>query len=163
MPHVVVHENPVWRDRANFIIAASFIDENRARPRRWEQLWAQQTSGDRFKLCCIPFFIYDLALGDEVATETLDGKPYVMTKVVRRSGRYTFRVWFTDPAFREHTIEELHSLSGLTEQRWPASNLVAVDASTSKIATAVADLLFKKERNGHLTYETGRLNRVLVE
>ena len=41
-----------------------------------------------FEVCCIPFFLYDVSLGDVVATNP----DYVLDRVVRASGRYTFRV-----------------------------------------------------------------------
>jgi hypothetical protein len=31
-----------------------------------EQLWARQVGDRHFELCCIPYFVYDLALGDVV-------------------------------------------------------------------------------------------------
>src|SRR2546421_9189017 len=104
---VVVHENPVWRDRANFIIAASITGPRSSTRWRWEQLWAKQIGENHFEVCCIPFFIYDLALGDEVETGTKEGKKHVVTKVLNRSARFVFRVWFSDVTAREMLLEEI--------------------------------------------------------
>ena len=53
-----------------------------------------------FEVCCIPLLLYDISLGDIVATDA----DYLLDRVVRPSGRYTFRVWFGDdgagPALR---------------------------------------------------------------
>lgn len=38
------------------------------RPRRFEQLFAKQIGDDRFEICCTPFFLFDVALGDIVVT-----------------------------------------------------------------------------------------------
>ncbi len=89
------HTEPVWRSRANFVIAADIASA--PDKREWEQLWARKSADTRFEICCIPFFVYDLALGDEVET---DGD-HVLRRVVKPSGHFTFRVWFgssTDPA-----------------------------------------------------------------
>ena len=32
----------------------------------WEQLWGKEVGPQRCIVCCIPFFVYDVALGDEV-------------------------------------------------------------------------------------------------
>ena len=84
--YVAIHENPVWRDESDFIIRA-YLEENKGR-NEWEQLWAKRLDDRRFSLCCIPFFAYNLALGDEVET---DGS-YVVEGVVRPSGQFTWRI-----------------------------------------------------------------------
>jgi hypothetical protein len=153
---VVVHEEPAWRDQANFIIAAR-INADEASPRwRWEQLWARQLSDSRFMICCIPFFVYDLALGDEIEVGPLEERRYVVQQVVKQSGHYTFRVWFLADTVRDEVTGELARLGCLTEWRWPSSNLLAVDAASDEQAQEVADFLYQKEQLGHLAYETGR-------
>jgi hypothetical protein len=62
----VLHPEPVWRDRADFVVHAELPEADR--PKRFEQLWARQLAEREFELCCIPFFIYDVALGDVVRT-----------------------------------------------------------------------------------------------
>lgn len=57
----------------------------------FEQLWTERVGADRFELCCIPFFAYDMALGDVVRAEA--ATVYVIQSVVQRSaltaaGRY---------------------------------------------------------------------------
>lgn len=44
-------------------------------------------------MCCIPFFVYDVALGDVVATSPEGDGKYIVEKVVQPSGRFVFRVW----------------------------------------------------------------------
>jgi hypothetical protein len=153
---VVVHEEPAWRDQANFIIAAR-IDPNDPAPRlRWEQLWARQLSDTRFVNCCIPFFIYDLALGDEIEVGPLEERRYVMQRVVRQSGRYTFRVWFKADDARDEVAGELERLGCLLEWRFTGGNLLAVDAASDPHAQQVAGYLYGEEQQGRLVYETGR-------
>ena len=81
-----VHQDPVWRERSNFITAAPIPDGGDIET---EQLWARKDD-DGLEICCIPFFVYDLALGDVVETDD----DYLVRQVVRQSGRFVFRVWF---------------------------------------------------------------------
>lgn len=148
----VVHLSPVRRERANFIIRADIEEEGL--PRRFEQLWARQLGETRFEICCIPFFVYDLALGDEVET---DSEGYVVERVLKRSGGCTFRAWFgdsNDPGARDEVIEWLRELG--SEFEWHSENLLAVDAADDLRAQEIADFLHERERLGRLTYETGR-------
>lgn len=149
----VVHQDPVWRERSNFIINAELAE--RDRPRRFEQLFAKQVGEDRFEICCIPFFVYDIALGDVVVTSPKGGRKYVVDKVVEPSGRYVFRVWFGESFHpRDEIAAELRALGSVIE--WSSRNLLAVDAVDREHAQLVADFLAEREQAGHLVYETGR-------
>lgn len=148
---VAVHQIPAWKEQANFIVRAN-ISEDGGR-RKWEQLWTRQINDFRFELCCIPFFIYDLALGDEIETDS----QYVLQRVVKPSGHYTFRAWFGESAdlnVRDEVIQMMQHLGCALE--WSSENLVAIDAGTDALARDVADFLYGYERLSRLVYETGR-------
>jgi Domain of unknown function (DUF4265) len=149
----VVHEEPIWRDRADFVIHAALRESDS--PRRFEQLWARQLAENEFEVCCIPFFLYDVALGDVVRTAPHDDQRYVVDSVIRPAGRFVFRVWFGESFQpREPIIAELHGLGALTERS--SVNLLAVDAADDEQAQRVANYLATSERRGDLRYETGR-------
>lgn len=149
----VVHQDPVWRERSNFIINADLPEKDQ--PRRFEQLFAKQVGEDRFEICCIPFFVYDIALGDVVVTSPRGDRKYVVEKVAEPSGRFVFRVWFGDSFQpRDEIAGELRGLGSLIE--WSSRNLLAVDAVDHEHAQLVADFLAEREKAGHLVYETGR-------
>lgn len=149
----VVHSEPVWRERSNFIINAELAEEDL--PNRFEQLWARQVGDDRFEICCIPFFLFDVALGDVVATSPKEDRKYVLDHVVERSGRYVFRVWFGESFHpRDEIAEELGRLGALVE--WSSVNLLAVDATDEPHAQKIADFLQERQDRGQLLYETGR-------
>jgi hypothetical protein len=147
----MAHPEPVWRDRADFILGAQSPDD----PSLYEQLWARRIDEVRFEICCIPFLIYDLALGDEVEA---DARTLNLTRVVRASGGYTFRAWFEDPTNRgsaDAITANIADIGCLFE--WNASgNLLAIHASDKELASTVSGYLLDLERNGALTYETGR-------
>lgn len=147
----LTHQRPVWQDRSNFIINGQLPE----RDGRFEQLWARQLSDDTFEVCCIPFFLSDVALGDVVQTEPAGGRRYVVARVVQASGRYVFRVWFGETAYpRDEIAQKLEALGGLLE--WSSVNLLAVDARDEQHAQEIADYLSEAEARGELIYETGR-------
>ena len=149
----VVHQDPVWRNRSNFIIHSELPE--RDRPRRFEQLFAKQLGEDRFEICCIPFLVFDIALGDVVVTSPRGAYQYVFEQVVERSGHYVFRVWFGESIHpRNEIAEELTELGSLLE--WSSENLLAIDAVDQEHAQLVADCLAEQEKAGHLIYETGQ-------
>ena len=145
------HTNPVWRSRANFIIVADIAASGDKG--EWEQLWARKLSDDRFEICCIPFFVYDLALGDEVETDS-DG---ILRRVVKPSGHITFRVWLgnsTDPSDRDRLMGVVRSLA--CEHEWSSENLLAIDAQTDNVAQRLADSLSVLQQEDRVTFEMGR-------
>ena len=142
-----VHTDPVWREKADFIIAVSLDSETDGTT---EQLWVRRIGDRQFEICCIPFFAYDLALGDVV--ETSDD--YLVRDVVQPSGRYVFRVWFGGSFFpRDEVASQLSDLGAVLE--WSSVNLLAVDAVDHDLARRVSGWLRDQEREGRLTYETG--------
>lgn len=144
-----VHSDPVWRDRADFIIATS-IDPG-STGITTEQLWARRLDDERFEVCCIPFFAYDVALGDTVEVDA----DHLVTRVVEPSGRYVFRVHFGRPEQpRDDVMEQLDGLGVLVE--WSSDSLVALDARDGDHAQQVADVLQEREDRGDLLFETGK-------
>lgn len=147
---IATHENPVWRNKANFIIHAGIEQE------RLEQLWVRRLGENRFSVCCIPFFVYDLALGDEIETAPGKGKQYLLHRVVKPSRHYTFRVWFghsSDAAIRQRVESEAKQLDCLHE--WFSRNLMALDAPDQATAQQLATFLTSEQDGGKLNYETG--------
>ena len=141
-----VHTDPVWRDRADFIVGAALPQTDRA-----EQLWARQIDDRLFEVCCIPFFLYDVALGDIVETDAR----HELLHVVEPSGRFVFRAWFGGAGHpREDVVNELTELGALFE--WSATDLLAIDAADGWHSRVLAEYLAGHERMGHFLYETGR-------
>lgn len=144
-----VHQSPVWRDRANFVFAAHLgVKDGK---NEWEQLWGQKTASRRFVVCCIPFFIHDVSLGDEVETDA----DFVLQRVVRSSGQVTFRVWFggRDAAKRQDLLRGIEEMRPLME--WSSDNFLALSVPEAE-AQCLADYLQNHENEGLLQYETGR-------
>ena len=152
----IVHLNPVWRDRADCLIQAPIATENLSD--EWEQLWAQEIESRRFVICCIPFFLYDIALGDEVVADD-----YVFDRVVKPSGRFVFRVWYGDSEdpFVERTVADCLLDLGCVSERY-SKNLLAVDANSPEQAKKVADNLQGLEDQKLLRCDRSRFLRFFL-
>jgi Domain of unknown function (DUF4265) len=148
---IAVHSDPVWLTPSNSIIHARLHDLD-----RWEELPAWELSKGRFEIRCIPFFVYDLALGDEVETEEREGKPNVVKRVVKDSGHYTFRVWTGDSHDKEARDDIVAKVGELRcEVEWYSDHLIAISAHAEE-AQEVADYLLALEREARIAFETGR-------
>lgn len=120
----------------------------------YEQLWARRDD-DLFEICCIPFFVNDVSLGDLVRTQSRDGRTFVLDQVVRPSGHWTFRLWLGESHEDPLTVEaEFVAIGALTE--WSSRHLLALDAGTDQQAQAVANKLTQGEKEARWLYETGR-------
>lgn len=151
--NVVVHLSPVWRNQSNYIIFG-MIEGTEPLPKSWEQLWAKQVSENLFEICCIPFFIYDLALGDQVQTKEFADKKYVIQKVTRRSGRRTVRVHFKkDPGKKDELISYVMKEGCLPE--WYSQNLLAIDADSSKKFEKLVKFLEEFADGSTVNFEVG--------
>ncbi len=143
------HDRPVWRERSNFILATAIESGNTDVVT--EQLWGRKIDDRHFELCCIPFFAYDLALGDVVETD----ENYLVRQVSKPSGRYVFRVWFGQSFHPRDEVASALELHGALLE-WSSPNLLAVDARDAAHAQQIADYLQEQEDAGRLMYETGK-------
>lgn len=153
-----VHKNPVWRDRANFVFQAE-VDTNDvdnenpgANIIRVEQLWGRELERRTVEVCCIPFFIYGVALGDIVEVD----EENVLQRVVHQSGRLVFRIWFgraVGPS-QDEVAAQLVALGALVE--WFSPNLLAIDTVDEHLARLVSAALLERQDREELIYETGR-------
>lgn len=141
------HSSPVWRKKSNAIVQAKMEDDTGS-----EQLWCRALGDDKFEVCCIPFYLYDVALGDIVLAPD-----FHFQRVVVPSGRYVFRVFMREDQYgvRESLVAELEKVSALTE--WYSAGLMSIDAPGLEQAETISTWLLEGERRGLFFYETGRL------
>lgn len=149
--HQAQHADPVWRDRANFIITTAI--EPFGPGIETEQLWTRRVDDRMFELCCIPFFTYGLALGDLVSTAP--GEGYMVEDRVEQSGRSTFRAIFGRQGHRmaESVNVELLGKGALVE--WFSPTFLAVDARDEAHAHEIEAFLQEQQVLGNLEYERG--------
>ncbi|GAB2594187.1 hypothetical protein GCM10009593_38620 [Microlunatus antarcticus] len=56
-----LHLDPVWRERANYILNAELAGEDF--PKHFEQLWTRRVGDNAFEICCIPLLPLRLGPG----------------------------------------------------------------------------------------------------
>lgn len=143
----VGHPFPVWGAEADYLLIAN-VEEDNSLVR--EQLWAKQLDGSSFKICCIPGFAKDIALGDIVESDSSN----VIVRIVKHSGRWVFRAW-SDSGW-EDKFEVLHSLNELGALMETCTfSLLGIDAADEASASAIREYLEEMERQEVLYFETG--------
>lgn len=150
----VQHVDPIWRGRSDFIIAAE-IDPSGSGITS-EQLWARQISAHTFEICCIPFFVYNLALGDIVETN----HHYVVTRVVGESGRLVFRAILTADAesARRRLVDRFQDIDVRLE--WYSNTMAAIDVPNEDKGRRAAEVLWAGEQGGDWAYEAGKIELI---
>jgi len=152
------HQDPLWRDRANYIFMAELKDERiLGSAYSYEQMWGRKVTGEftPVELCCVPFFVPELSLGDVVSLQKdASGLP-VMRDVVVRSGRGVLRVVFVNPTRgREVVLNRIISAGGAPERSSVSYYAVSVDNADEQ--AAVEAVLTVEVHDGSLMYEVAR-------
>ncbi|MBF4573159.1 DUF4265 domain-containing protein [Herbiconiux sp. VKM Ac-1786] len=146
---IVVHRAPIWRDRADYIFRAAIPDP--APTASIEQLWGRK-QGHLIEVCCIPYFLYDVNLGDLVSLSDEN----TLESVVEDKGHCTFRAFFSEHLESIADVDrDLRGRGAGTE--WLSNRLVALDAPSGEAASELSAFLATLENRGVLEYETGRL------
>ena len=151
--NTAAHSAPVWRSKANFLIHVDLSQAGMAG--RWEQLWALRLGGNKFEICCLPFFTYGIALGDTVETQVYSENGHIVSKVIRKSGHQLLRVALS----KRDDLDELHEIihSKLVEtghlHEWHASGYLSVDIAYPSQAEALTVVLRPYAEAGRLFYE----------
>lgn len=145
-----VHMSPAWREQSNLLFTAA-IEEHGDSPGR-EQLWGKIISKNTALLCCIPFFLYDLSIGD--LCNISDDFKFIS---VREAGdQDTYRIFFSHQFDKDSDLilEKIKAFDCLFE--WYSQRLLAVSVRKS-ISSILSHELQLFEEEGLLEYETGRL------
>ncbi len=144
------HAQPVWRARANYRLAMKVDDSDHE-----EELWVNKHSDELFEICCIPFFIYDVNLGDIIKIVPHQNKNLVLG-VQTPSNHHTFRIWFQTKSVdaRERVLEALKEQNCDFEKF--DDNLMSVDAPDDQTANALVRWMESSRARLGFDYETGR-------
>jgi hypothetical protein len=147
------HLNPIGQDESNYLIQVRLAPEDQNGSEiAYEQLYCKQLGNNRFQVCCVPFFLYDIAYGDIV--ELL---PDGQARVIVQSGRRVVRIYFIDSTWFKPIMEKLLALNCRIEPY--SDKFYAVDCPDILVATHVANILDEHESPETYEYETGRRAR----
>lgn len=150
---VAQHNEPVWGQRADGLLLADLTDHGL--PGKWEQLWVRARGIGDFEICCLPFFLYGLALGD-VVTAALDRDGnLVLTGRAKSSGRHLLRVAVSSAEHRQVIHEAIHrALTGLKlMHEWHRDGYAAIDLPADFDPNAAIDRLTTGIDTEHLAIE----------
>lgn len=146
----IVHESPVRRGDSNYIARvdlAPFGLEGEV-----EQLWLRKLEDGSFEVCCIPFRVYGIALGDIVFL-SVGGTTIV--GLVRRSGRRVLRVLLmSTPDISSLTGEinvEVSRLGLMSE--WSGDRHVAIDVPIGADVNILLGLFERSEAASRAFWE----------
>jgi Domain of unknown function (DUF4265) len=148
---IATHDEPAARSRTNYILRLSLAADGL--PGRYEQVWTRTEDKVSFELCCIPFFTYDMSLGDVIRTTTDDGE----YEIVSKGGHRTIRFAIQDEKFRHEGHDSLHasiaSAGCLAEFRGHMRGYGAIDIVDEHQSETVRALLTPLAEQGLLMWE----------
>jgi hypothetical protein len=145
------HPLPAWLERGDGYVSASIPGT----PEVFERLWCRRISDNAFEVCCIPFFLYDLALGDTVEAKARPDGELLLEARTSHAGRYVYRAYFDGELIdnRDRIVDAVQGLGLLYE--WSSERLLAIDAKDASAARRLETLLMPEHTNGALLLETG--------
>jgi hypothetical protein len=143
----VTHYHPVWP--SDTVILADLSPYGM--PGRFEQFWATRTANGSFRISCIPFFTYGIALGDTVECD----RELTIQKIVKKDHHKTLRVALADKQDGKHLHEVLHKWADETNlsYEWYADGYLAVDLPPNSDAQLNMSLLDKLSDKGDISFE----------
>ncbi|GHK02269.1 hypothetical protein SY2F82_40660 [Streptomyces sp. Y2F8-2] len=148
----IVHEHPVGRATTNYIARADLAPfglEGQV-----EQLWLEPRTDGSYKVSCIPFSTYGIALGDTVL---LDEDDYV-SEVIGTSRHRTLRLLFipdlpvSDLQRAADGIKSEISSAGLLSE-WNRERFVAVDVPPNVEPSGLFAVMEAVVNAGHAFWE----------
>ncbi|HZH98447.1 MAG TPA: DUF4265 domain-containing protein [Fimbriimonadaceae bacterium] len=153
MSEFVMHDDAVWHKLPHFVLHYPVPEIEDA----YEQLVTENLGHNRFRLLCIPFFIYDLSLGDVIEGDPSVHRGKRQWRIVERSGRRVYRVAFSskDRRLIKSCITAIKQMGGLVEKA-ASGTLYAIDAADDEIAEKIVRYLIEGESNGQWEWEAGQ-------
>lgn len=147
----IVHDEPASRPVPAHIAMVDL--EPFGFPGQMEQMWLRPLEGNRYEVCCLPFRVYGLAMGDIVA---LDAEDSTVTHVIRASGSRVFRIFFPPSIAVSEFVEARESVVASIENaglkaEWSGDRHVAIDIPVDDSIAQVWDVVRLLE--GVVTWE----------
>lgn len=149
-PRVLQHRLPVWADRADARITVELPDVDDS----LEQLVVRRVSEETFELCCLPFTLYDVSLGDIVRVAGLSASsPGRIAERVTSNGHCLFRVAITAPerVTMPSASSSFLSMGYLVEEY--GTMLLAIDALDADAAQLLGAYLEERQNAGEWEFE----------
>jgi hypothetical protein len=152
-----LHYFPAWGGKADSIVQVAYEFDGQ---RRWEHLPARRIDDGRYEICCIPFFVHGVALGDEVSTSGSQADA-VFVEVSRRSGYFVYRLWLEESGeaavrtLLESLASEVLDAHGCEFEQY-SKRFHSIAAPSLSAAEHVVAWLRRKENDGLIDWESGQ-------
>lgn len=105
-----------------------------------------------YRICSIPFFAKNLAIGDLVATDDEDGVHY-FDDLLEKSGRSTIRIIFFKENVIDRTLNDCKALGAIPNKLQKSKILVALDVPSDVNYEPLRSYLENGQNNGFWEYE----------
>jgi len=150
MTNVATHDTPAKLQCADHLVRIDL--EDHGMPGRFEQLWARKLDGRNFEICCVPFFAYDIALGDIVETDN----EFTVRRVVDKSGHKVIRVAVVNEGAAQKLHPILHEWVESTRllYEWHGAGYLAIDVPEERAQSIDIRLLSDLAKRGEVYFET---------
>lgn len=144
----VSHPEPVWRGDQHLMAMVDLAPFGLVN--KLEQLWLREVS-DGHEVCCIPFWVYGMSLGDVVV---VDGANRV-THIAAKSGRHVLRAMFAQPGPSAEFGSLLRAAFADADllYEWDGDRYVAIDIPEKSQGQPVYDLLAPEVHAGRAFWE----------
>ncbi|MGW6422243.1 DUF4265 domain-containing protein [Nocardia sp. NPDC055053] len=126
-------------------------------PDTLEQLWLEPQGEDTFKVSCVPFRVYGLALGDQVR---LDPTGHQVTELLKKSEHRVFRILLL-PVLSGSKATHLHDAidDAVTQSHlkseWSGDRHIAIDLPPDRDIHLVWSLVKDAAADGGIAWEWG--------
>lgn len=149
------HPHPAWQDRSDYLLQVPI--EHEGDNEFFEQLSTRRVGEKRHEVCCIPFFIYDLALGDIVEVHEANSGRADNFTTIEPSGHETYWVWIDDNC----PISELERIRGKLaeheiEHEGFGFKLLAIDLPLTTSSDILDEIFAESVAKGLLKYNSSR-------
>ncbi|MBS0201653.1 MAG: DUF4265 domain-containing protein [Planctomycetes bacterium] len=147
MDNLAWHYNPV--QASDFFIRVDL--STHGMPGRFEQLWAKQENDRVFRICCVPFFTYGIALGDTVETDDA----FTFQRIVSKGGYKVLRIAVVNRTNETHLHSMLHGWveqSGLPYE-WYCDGYLSVDLPPDAVDVKNMNILDELDQDGEISFE----------
>jgi hypothetical protein len=152
----ILHDSPVWGDLSNLRGVIELWQDGQLTG--VEELWLKRLSSGFFMVCCVPFFAYGIALGDEVECvddATVDGVSILRIEGVKNDGGHgVLRVFFqgtTASSVKPTIVTALHQFDAILE--WRSANYVAIDCPNDLVFQQVLGVLDSLNPGDHTQWQ----------
>jgi hypothetical protein len=142
---IATHTHPAWIERADYIFRCRIESQNGGD--EWEQMWGKVIEENTYMVCCIPFFVYGLSLGDIIKLDT--NRDF---EIIKKSLNITIRIWTAnlEPLIKSQMISKALNLCDNAEMH---SEILHAFSVCENRSSALLDFLNQQVKQTEIIYE----------